>query len=46
VKVGAYVTVKSILDRIPRSGIEIVDVVGNDEERTADYSHGTVPDDV
>lgn len=46
VKVGAYVTVKSILDRIPRSGIEIVDVVGNDEERTVDYSHGTVPDDV
>jgi hypothetical protein len=45
-KVGAYVTVKSILDRIPRSGIEIVDVIGDDGERTVKYSHGTVPDGI
>lgn len=46
VKVGAYVTVKSILDRMPRSGIEIVDVIGDDGERTVKYSHGTVPDGI
>jgi hypothetical protein len=45
-KVGAYVTVKSSLNRIPRSGIEIVDVVGDDGTRTVDYSHGTVPDGI
>jgi len=45
-KVGAYVTVKSILDRIPRSGIEIVDVVGDDGARNVEYSHGTVPDGI
>lgn len=43
-KAGAYVTVKSILDRIPRSGIEIVDVVGDNGDRAVEYSHGTVPD--
>jgi len=43
---GAYVTVKSSLDRIPRSGIEIEDVVGDDGQRTVDYEHGTVPDGI
>ena len=43
---GAYVTVKSPLDRIPRSGIEIEDVVGDDGTRTVEYSHGTIPDDI
>jgi len=45
-KVGAYVTVKSVLDRIPRSGIEVKDVVGEPAGRTVDYSHGTVPDGI
>jgi hypothetical protein len=43
---GAYVTVKSSLERIPRSGIEIKDVVGDDGQRTVDYEHGTVPDGI
>lgn len=42
-KAGAYVTVKSALDRIPRSGIEIEDVVGDDGQRTVEYTHGTMP---
>jgi len=45
-KVGAYVTIKSILDRIPRSGIEIIDVVGDDGARNVEYSHGTIPDGI
>jgi len=44
--VGAYVIVKSALDRIPRSGIEIVDVVGDDGTRSVDYEHGTIPDNI
>jgi len=43
---GAYVTVKSALDRIPRSGIKIEDVVGDNGTRTVEYSHGTVPSDI
>lgn len=44
--VGAYVEVKDALDRIPRNGIEIVDVIGENGTRSVDYSHGTIPEGV